>query len=509
MLQAINMAFRKSATTLYLPFTISNAMGDFLMAFVTSPAYKAHQLPRYMLDWANGLKEGIKHEFAGKSDAVKQHLKSGGGFGYSGELRSARGVKQNVFSEPSLKKAGATVIKTIPDLIEATSSAVELAPRIAVGERAKRMGVSPEDAALLSRRSTVDFNQAGTAMRVYNQWVPFLNAKVQGKLNLARALRRDKYGTLAKAAMTVALPGAVTYAWNRLNFSDLYDDIPEYIKQNYFTIITGTGEDDKGRTAPKYHVIAKRDIGSMVWNPIEYSLDMMWDKDRESASNFLVNFLSDVSPVEFAREGELSGSKMLSSTLPPPAKAAIEPLTNYSLYQGREVVPHYMEGRIRPGKQAFDNTPALYKAAGERLGVAPLKIQNVMSNLFAGYGREGFDPGAMWRGLTGRLTKIKGGEHERKAWDDIDSLEEEYQYARSDAAEAVEAGDRKGALRVMREWNAEANRRIGEYNKRFSRYGLGDKGGLRKNMFTYEKMLNVIKKREDPRTPIVRRLSVR
>ena len=103
----------------------------------------------------------------------------------------------------------------------------------------------------------------------------------------------------------------------------------------------------------------------------------------------------------------------------------------------------------------------------------------------------------------------KGGEHERKAWDDIDSLEEEYQYARSDAAEAVEAGDRKGALRVMREWNAEANRRIGEYNKRFSRYGLGDKGGLRKNMFTYEKMLNVIKKREDPRTPIVRRLSVR
>jgi hypothetical protein len=213
--------------------------------------------------------------------------------------------------------------------------------------------------------------------------------------------------------------------------------------------------------------------------------------------------------VEFAREGELSASKALSSLMPPPAKAAIEPLTNYSLYQGREIVPKYMEGRVRPEKQAHENTPAVYKKAGEALGVSPLNIQNMMSNLFAGYGREGLDPKAMWRGLTGRLTKIKGGEHERKAWRDIDSLETEYQYARFDAAEAVAAGDRKGALKVMREWNNEANDRIGEYNKRFKRYGLGDKGGLRKNMFTYEKMMNVLTRREDQREPIQRRLSVR
>jgi len=508
-LQAINRAFRKSATTLYIPFTVSNAMRDFIMAYSTSPTYKAHQLGNYILDWNKGFWEGVKYEFGNKSNIAQQYVKDGGGFGYSGTLRTAQGAKQGVFSEPSLRRAGATIIKTPFQLIEKMSGAVELAPRIAVYERAKRMGVSGEDAALLARRSTVDFNQAGTAMRVYNQWVPFLNARVQGKLNLARALRRDPKDTLAKVALTVALPGVVTYAWNRLNFSELYDDIPEYIKQNYFVIVTGTGTDERGRTAPKYHVISKGDTGQMAWNPIEYMLDRMWDKDREGATKFLVNFLSDVSPVEFAREGELSASKALSSTLPPPAKAVIEPAVNYSFYQGREVVPRYMAERVRPGKQAFDNTPQVYKTMGEKLGVAPLKIQNVMSNLFAGYGREGLDPDAMIKGLTGRLTKVKGGEHERKAWEDIEDLEAEYQYARSDAAEAVEAGDRKEALRIMRDWNKDAIRRITEYNKRFKKYGLGDKGGLRKNMFSYDKMRNVLMKRQDARPPIQRRLSVR
>jgi len=508
-IQAINGAFRKSATTLYIPFTISNAMRDFIMAYTTSPTYKSHQLGSYILDWNKGFWQGVKHEFGGKSNIAKQYVKDGGGFGYSGTLRTEQGAKQSVFSEPSLKKAGGTLIKSVPELIEKASGAVELAPRLAVYERAKRMGISGEDAALLARRSTVDFNQAGTALRVYNQWVPFLNARVQGKLNLARALRRDPKDTLAKVAMTVALPGAATYAWNRLNFSELYDDIPEYIKQNYFVIVTGTGTDEKGRTAPRYHVISKGDTGQMAWNPVEYVLDRMWKKDRESATKFLVNFLSDISPVEFAREGELSASKALSSTMPPPAKAAVEPLANYSFYQGREVVPKYMEGRVRPGKQAFDSTPRTFKAAGEALGVSPLKIQNVMSNLFAGYGREGLDPAAMWRGFTGRLTKVKGGEHERKAWADIDSLETEYQYARSDAAEAVEVGDRNEAMRIMRGWNKEANDRIEEFNRRFSRYGLGDNGGLRRNMFTYDKMRSVLIKREDNRTPIERRLSVR
>jgi len=508
-LQAINGAFRKSATTLYIPFTVSNAMRDFIMAYSTSPTYKAHQLGNYILDWNKGFWEGVKYEFGNKSNIAQQYVKDGGGFGYSGTLRTAQGAKQGVFSEPSLRRAGATIIKTPVQVIEKMSSAVELAPRIAVYERAKRMGVSGEDAALLARRSTVDFNQAGTAMRVYNQWVPFLNARVQGKLNLARALRRDPKDTLAKVALTIALPGVVTYAWNRLNFSELYDDIPEYIKQNYFVIVTGTGTDERGRTAPKYHVISKGDTGQMAWNPIEYMLDRMWDKDREGATKFLVNFLSDVSPVEFAREGELSASKALSSTLPPPAKAVIEPAVNYSFYQGRDIVPHYMAERVRPGKQAFDNTPQVYKTIGEKLGVAPLKIQNVMSNIFAGYGREGFDPDAMVKGLTGRLMKVKGGEHERKAWKDIEDLEAEYQYARSDAAEAVEAGDRKEALRIMRDWNKDATRRITEYNKRFKKYGLGDKGGLRKNMFSYDKMRNVLMKRQDARPPIQRRLSVR
>ena len=506
-IQAINAVFRASATTLYLPFTISNAMRDMLMAYTTAPVHTAGRPDKFARDWAKGFWEGAKHEFLGSSDLAAEYIKSGGGFGYVGDLRQSKLAKNQLFKKGIIKQS--TDIITSPfKLIEKISATIELAPRLGTFERAKMVGMDGKDAALTARQSTIDFNRGGTWTKVVNQFVPFLNARVQGRVTLGNALKNNPKATLAKAAVSVGLPGVGAYAWNRLYYSDLYDDIPEYIRQNYFTVITGTHKDEKGKISPQYLVISKGDLGQMAWNPIEFGLDQMWEKDREGTTKFLVNYLSDLSPVEFAREGKLSASKAASGLMPPVVKGFAEDWANLKFYTGREIVPYYMGKSKPPELQYKENTPESYKWLGKKTGIAPLRIQNFASNILAGYGREGLDPSAMLRGLTGRIVKTRGGEIESKAWTVIKDIEQGYTYNRAMAEEMVKSGERNAALKLIHEWNAGLSKQVREYNKQFSGTQYRDKGGLIKSYrFTPDKIRNLLKNRRNNRSAIEKRLS--
>ena len=489
--QAINSVFRKSATTVYLPFTISNASRDALMAYTTAPVYGAGSVGKFAKDWARGFWEGAKHEFLGSSNLAKEYIESGGGFGYVGNLRKPSQAKAKLFKG----KIGHAIEVSNPlELLEKISATIELAPRLGVYNRAKLAGASAQDAALMARQSTIDFNRGGTLTKVVNQWVPFLNARVQGRVTVAEALKRDWRGTAAKAVVSTVLPGMATYAWNRIYYSNLYDDIPEHIKQNYFILIIGTEKNDKGKTVPKYLTISKGDLGQMFWNPIEFGIDKMLKKDKEGTTAFVVNYLSDLSPVEFAREGKPSLSKAAGGLIPPIVKGAAEDWANLNFHTGREIVPHYMEKTKPPELQYKKNTPETYKWLGKKLDISPLRLQNFASNIFAGYGREGFDPSAMMRGLTGRLIKTTGGEIENQARAVIEDIEQGYVDARAYALEMVKNGKRREAMKLLTEWNAGLNTQIKKYNNEFKKYPeYKDRGGLRKSyMFTGEKIKNIL-----------------
>jgi hypothetical protein len=515
-IRVANSAFRQAATTLYLPFTVGNIARDVKLAYTTTPAYTAKlrdlgvpSLFKFTSDVMNGLYHGAKWEFLKHDDIVQGYLRSGGGFGYSGEIRHARQMKSELFKKRGLSKY-AQPIRTTRDLLEKISSAVELAPRIAVYRRSIKQGQSAKDAAFSARSSTIDFSRGGRTMKVLNQWVPFLNARVQGRLRLVEGLRGDPKGTGMKIAMTTILPAVSAYAWNRTYYSDLYEDIPEWVKQNYFTFIYGEAKDEDGKTVPKYFVFAKGDADQMVANPIEFALDSAYKRDRVTATKFLTDWISDISPVQFAREGELSGTKALGSLLPPPAKAVVEPLTNTNFYFGNEVVPTWMEKRP-PELQYYESTPDTYKKAGKALGLSPLKIQNVMSNLFAGYGRSGFDPHEVIKNLAGRMVKTKGGAKENKAWDELNNLEQEYQFARERAIAAAKNENFDEVNKLIRQWNEQLPMRIAKYNSQMENLKADefmDRGGLaRAYLFTPQKIKNIyMKSGDEPFTAIEKRL---
>lgn len=500
--QAYNTIFRATATTLSLPFTIGNAARDAFMAYCSTPVYKAKDIVgKFQRDWVKGAWEGVKFEI-GKKSLVDDYLKSGGGFGYAGSeaferttVISKSALKTKLF-EKSLAQKGVTVITSPLKLMEKVNSIVELAPRIGTFERAMKLGYTEKDAAIIARQATIDFNRGGTWTKVVNQFVPFLNARVQARVVLAEGLKRDPKGTLAKMFTSAVVPGATLYAWNRLYYSDLYDDIPEYVKSNYFTFIYGQTENEKGKTVPKYFVVAKGDVGQIALNPIEFGLEQAHKKHPRKLNPFLINFLSDMSPVEFSREGKLSASKAAGGLLPPIVKGPIEDWANLKFYHGTEIVPYYMGKSKPPELQYKELTPPLYKWLGNKTGVSPLRLQNYASSILTGYGREGLSPSAMLRGVQGRIIKTQGGEIESQAFVVIKDIEQGYTYTRAYAEEMLQSGDKVGAFNLMNDWNSGLKRQVVEFNKRFRKYDIVDKGGLIKSYtFTPLKKKNLIKKR--------------
>ena len=488
--QFMGQVFRSAATTIYLPFTISNAFRDAFMAYVTSPAYRVRDIAgRFAMDWGKGFWEGAKHEFLGNSNLAQEYLRQGGGFGYTGELNKASVAKGQLFSK-SGARIGADIVTSPFQLISKISGTIELAPRLAIFQRANMLPHGIEDPALLARQGTIDFNRGGTWTKVLNQWVPFLNARVQAKVTLAQAIRRDPVGTLSKIGISAAIPGMASYAWNRLYHSDLYDDVPKSVRDNYFVIVTGEALDEKGKMAPRMTLIPKGDVGQMAWNPIEHGLDMMWGKDKRSASGFFIQYLSDLSPVPFARSGGPSLSMVASGLTPPLIKGAVENTFNLKLYTGTEVVPYYMRKYQPPELQYRDNTPGLYKAIGSVLGLSPLMVQNFAQNVVAGYGREGMEPELMLKALTGRIIRTQGGEKERMAWDTVKDIEMGYFYTRAYAIEMAKNGNIAESQNLIREWNSNISPQI----KQLEDYGFQDQGGLsRAYLFGGNKVRNIFK----------------
>jgi hypothetical protein len=138
------------------------------------------------------------------------------------------------------ERAGNIVIRNIPDWIRwmrhakfpltALSNlghAMEMAPRRAVFRKSVEKGNSDYIAALNARRSTVDFDRAGSAIKMANNFFLYLNPAVQGIMLPYRAARENP---LQAAIGAMGLAGAALgiYANNR-RYAEYYD-IPREVR---------------------------------------------------------------------------------------------------------------------------------------------------------------------------------------------------------------------------------------------------------------------------------------
>lgn len=443
-------AFRKGATTLYIPFSLSNAVRDAQMAVMTS---KYGFNPA---DWVSGFAQGLKGAFGWDSKLLEEFSRNGGGFG--GFIQGAReisGVKKQLF-EPAWWKRTKAVVNPF-NLISNFAEAIELAPRLGVYKHALKEGATGFEAAFEARNATIDFAKAGQEMRIINMWVPFVNARWQAMLNTARVFKESPVKASAKAGALIVAPGVTTYFWNSLNFPDLYEDVPRWIKDTYFPIIVGEEKDEQGNRVPKMVLIPKGDVGQIFYNPIEYALDYVRKGEPSNFSKLALEWMSQLAPIPFTRDGELSVTQFLSGAMPPILRTPIELATNQSFFTGGPIVPRRLE-QVSPSEQYDEKTPQAAVVVGRALGVSPMKMAYGLGGLLGGFGREAIDPAKILQSTASRFYRSAGGEKRNQAWNLKDEAVVGYSTAREQAKRAIEENDIKTATAIIENWNASAEK---------------------------------------------------
>ncbi len=445
-------AFKAGTTTLYFPFTLSNVVRDYQTATMVS---------KYGFNpavWLSGFKDGFRSAFKWESKAYDEFMRNQGGYGSYIESTKGLSVASEQLFRPRWMERTKAVLNPF-ELIGNFSEAIELAPRLGIYKKALSKGASPLEAAFEARNVTVDFAKAGVEARLINMWVPFVNARWQGLLNVTRVMKDNPVRTAARALAMTVLPGIATYFYNVMNHEELWDDIPQWAKDTYFIIIVGEEKDEDGNKVPKVIQIPKGDVGTIFFNPLMYSFEYVRKQEPQNLFKLGLEWMSQLAPVPFTRDGELSAQAFFSGALPPIIRTPLEIATNTNFFTGFPVVPRKLE-KVAPSEQYDSRTPDLAVKIGRALGVSPMKLTHAVYGLTGSLARELLSPADVLGLTMDRFYRTQGGEKQRRAWDIKYEAEVGYNTTRLQMKKLVEAGDLQGAQQMALRWNEEAEKLI-------------------------------------------------
>ena len=452
MILASSKAFKAGTTSLYFPFTLSNAIRDYQTASIVSkwgfnPA-----------NWLSGFKDGLKAAFKFDSKAYDEFMTNKGGYG--GYIESSKGLavaSEQLFTPEWMNRA--KIVVNPFQLISTFSEAIELAPRLGVYKKGIAQGASALEAAYEARNVTVDFAKAGIEGRLINMWIPFVNARWQGLLTIGRVMKENPIRTTARALALTVLPGVATYFYNVMTHEDLWDDIPQWAKDTYFIVIVGEGQDSQGNRVPKVVQIPKGDMGTIFFNPLMYALEYVRKQEPTNLFKLGLEWMSQLSPVAFTRDGELSAQSFLGSALPPALKVPLELATNTNLFTGFPIVPQRLE-KVASTEQYDEKTPQIAVTAGQALGISPMKLTHAISGLAGSFSRQVMNPADIINLTTQRFYRLQGGQKQQAAWDVKYDAEVGYNTTRLQMKRLIEQGKLQEAQQMALRWNQEAEKLI-------------------------------------------------
>jgi len=161
------------------------------------------------------------------------------------DLKDARSAKQAIEAVWNPTGKG---FRAMVGALESTNATFENSVRFAAYRAALEIGMTREQAAMISREATVDFNRRGEAGALLNALYAFFNAGIQGSVRTARALSNNplKTGKLSttQAALLGMMTTAATLAAANAALSDedddgklFWDKIPDYEKERNLIIM--------------------------------------------------------------------------------------------------------------------------------------------------------------------------------------------------------------------------------------------------------------------------------
>ena len=372
--EASNMLFKilaapasvlRAGATLTVDFALRNPIRDIMNAFKFS---KSGFNP--FTDFAVGLGSYIK-----KGKLYDDFLRNNAGYGniISMDRQAHReAVKRVVKQTPTEKFVNIINPKSWVEVMRTISDATESATKIGEFRAALRKGVTPQEAAYRAR-DLMDFARSGNVTKNVNRIVAFLNANIQGKSVMIRAIKERPLQVGAKMFITDFLPSvgmyATVYYFANEKQKATIKDAPTWMRDSFW-LIPIPGTDIVAR-------IPKSFEGAAISNLTEKFLDYTMENDKEAFDGFIKNTIKEQSiPV------------MLSGVTP-----IIEGMSNYSFFRQSPIIPQ-REKYLLPKDQYDIYTSEISKGLAGIVGkvapdsnfASPRIIDNTIRGVTAGVG---------------------------------------------------------------------------------------------------------------------------
>lgn len=257
------------------------------------------------------------------------------------------------------------------EALRAFSEATEMATRLAEFDLAKKgytgMGnrlfgkerkpLSNVEAGIEARDVTLDFGRHGKSTQSMNQTVAFFNAAIQGTDKMVREFKAHPGQMTMKTFMGITVPSLVLWYLNKDD--PRYQELPQWQKDIFWVI---PGKDTL------YKIPKPFELGILFGTVPERMLQYMYDKEK-------------------GRNGPgfkgLGGSIMdnlLPSAIPTGLLPAIEWISNYSFFMGRNIVP-LSQSKLPDRQQYGPYTSYLARKVGNAFNLSPRKIDNTIQDV--------------------------------------------------------------------------------------------------------------------------------
>ena len=251
-------------------------------------------------------------------------------------------------------------IKKLKGVAEKTgdwNEMIELAPKLREYKVLREQGVPRKQAAMEAREANSDFQRAGSVGRVLNQYVPFLNAQIQGVDKAIRTFAERPVESAVKAGLYIMLPSIVE--WLLYHDDEDYKGLDKGIKDTHWVFrLPGAAGDDFIRVPMPF------EIGVLFGGATKRALDKIYNNDLAAGMGYLES-------VKEAALPELSVAVL---------RPWIEVWANKDSFMDRPIVP-LREQQLPARLQYGSSTSYLAKLMGN-LGVSPRKVDH----LIRGYG---------------------------------------------------------------------------------------------------------------------------
>lgn len=281
----VTSALRLSATALNPEFLMPNMVRDVQAAAINLSSEQSGKIATAMLKDVLPAARAVWQVSGNRNanrgsrlhDYMREYTAAGGQVdGYSVQ-DFARSQKQLASllkdASPTTGRRALIAVRKAGEFVNRANGSLETATRLAAYAAARDAGMSVDRAAELAKNLTVNFNRKGEWGYAINALYMFSNAGIQGNARLVQSLAKSRRGRQIAGAMLMS--GVALGILSPMMFGkddqdrDVWDTIPDSVKQKNLLIPTGGGKYAKIPLPYGYNVLYNtgRLIGETLRNP--------------------------------------------------------------------------------------------------------------------------------------------------------------------------------------------------------------------------------------------------